>query len=111
MVDSGIGEVFSRDLTVKPDPLFPVSESDRKKRFTAVMSAYTLEQRLGTARETARELGDRVPGPEAGHVQSQIGRALAEATSVQNAMDGFSACRRRRSYASSIGPGMTARQR
>jgi hypothetical protein len=89
-VDSGAGDVISREMTVEPDPRFPVSESDRKRRFTAVMSAYALQQRLAGARETARELSERVPAPEVNQVQAQLARAVAEAASVQNAIDGYS---------------------
>jgi hypothetical protein len=88
-VDAGDGNPVSGEMTVEPDPRFTISDSDRKKRFTSVMSAYTLQQRLVAARDTARDLADRVPGPEVNQAQSQVARALAEAAGVQNAMDGY----------------------
>jgi len=103
---------LKRDVTVEPDPHFPIPESDRAKRHAAIMSAYSIQQQLVPARDAARTLADQMAGlrqyfgalgdtgkgslaaiekvtPEIARAQAQIDRAIASAAQVENAMDGY----------------------
>ncbi len=101
-----------QDVTVEPDPHFPISESDRQKRHAAIMSAYSIQQQLVPARDVARTLTEQMTGlrqyftaageggkdsraavdkvlPEIAQAQAEIDRAIASAAQVQNAMDSY----------------------
>jgi hypothetical protein len=104
--------VLTGDLTVLPDPHFTISDADRTTRHTAIMSAYSLQQQLGAARDTVQSLNeqmvalrqfyaaagdsgkagvaavDRIAG-EVTQAQGQIDRAMTAAAGAQNAVDGF----------------------
>jgi photosystem II stability/assembly factor-like uncharacterized protein len=104
--------LLKQDVTVEPDPAFTISESDRKKRHAAILSAYSIQKQLVPARDAARSLTDQLAGlrqyfaalgdsgkasleaidkvtPEITKAQGQIDRAIASAAQVQNAMDGY----------------------
>jgi hypothetical protein len=99
-------------LVVEPDPAFPISDVDRGKRNTAIVSAYKLQQQLVPARDalvtlnkqlTAMRLyltaaGDagkaalvQVEKAEATVTATQgaVNRTLNSARTVQTAMDGY----------------------
>jgi hypothetical protein len=101
-----------RELTVEPDPRFTISEADRQKRHSAILSAYSIQQQLAPARETAQTLTEQMAGlrqyfgaagdsgkaalaavdkvmPAIAGAQAQIDRAIAAAAQVENAMDGY----------------------
>jgi photosystem II stability/assembly factor-like uncharacterized protein len=103
---------LKQEVTVEPDPRFPISESDRKRRHAAIVSAYSVQRQLVPARDTARTLGDQLAGlrqyftalgdsgkasleaidkvtPEIAKAQTQIDRAIASAAQAENAMDGY----------------------
>jgi hypothetical protein len=101
---------LKQEVTVEPDPRFTISESDRKKRQAAILSAYALQQQLAPARDATRALVDQLAGlrqyfnavgnktsveaidkvtPEIAKAQAQIDRAIASAAQVENAMDGY----------------------
>jgi photosystem II stability/assembly factor-like uncharacterized protein len=103
---------MTRDVVVEPDPHFTISEADRKKRFAAIMSAYTVQQQLVPARETAQMIADEMSGlrqyfgasgdsgrpalaaiervtPEIAQASGEIDRAISSAAQVQNAMDAY----------------------
>ncbi|HLK67999.1 MAG TPA: hypothetical protein VKU19_31415 [Bryobacteraceae bacterium] len=100
--------VMRTSITVTPDPQFPLSDSDRRTRDAAVMSAYTLAQQLVPVRDSAEMLArqmaamrqtlaaaggaveplDRV-SLEVSHVQGQIARTLTAAGSVQSSIDAY----------------------
>ena len=100
------------EVTVLPDPHFTISDADRNTRHAAIMSAYTLQQQLGVARDTAQSLADQTialrqfytAAGDAGRsglaavdriagqltqAQGQVDRAMTAAGGVQNAMDGY----------------------
>jgi len=104
--------VLTGDVTVLPDPHFTISDADRNIRHTAIMSAYTLEQQLGVARDTAQSLSEQMTalrqfyaaGGDSGkagvaaidkissqlnQAQGQIDRAMTAAGGLQNAMDSY----------------------
>ncbi|MBZ5605744.1 MAG: hypothetical protein LAO79_25875, partial [Acidobacteriia bacterium] len=103
---------MKQNVTVEADPHFTISEADRKKRHAAIVSAYSIQQQLAPARDTAQVLGEQMAGlrqyfnaagdsgraslaaidkvaPEIGQAQAQIDRAIASAAQVENAMDGY----------------------
>jgi len=101
---------LKQDVTVEPDPRFPISELDRKKRYDAILSAYSLQRQLVPARDTARTLTEQMAGLrqyfsaagtrtsveaidkatlEIARVQAQVDRAIAAAAQVENAMEGY----------------------
>ena len=103
---------LKQEVTVEPDPQFNLTESDRKTRHAAIISAYSIQQQLNPARESAQALADQMAGlrqyfsaagdsqkapvaaidkliPEIAKVQTQIDRAIASAAQVENAMDGY----------------------
>jgi photosystem II stability/assembly factor-like uncharacterized protein len=103
---------LKQEVTVEPDPSFTISESDRKKRHAAILSAYSIQKQLVPARDAARSLTDQLAGlrqyftalgdsgkasleaidkvtPEITKAQGQIDRAIASAAQVENAMDGY----------------------
>jgi photosystem II stability/assembly factor-like uncharacterized protein len=103
-VKAGNGNVFNGRITVQPDPQFLISNADRQRRETAVMSAYSLQQQLGAARESWQALSGEIAslraGPaatnsldrvvaDAAQVQSQISRAMTQASNLENAIDAY----------------------
>ncbi|HTS26547.1 MAG TPA: hypothetical protein VMH81_11780 [Bryobacteraceae bacterium] len=106
------GPVLRTEATVGPDPHFPISDADRKSRYAAITSAYTLPQQLAPARDAAEmvahqaaamrqylaaggenargalEVVDRV-AREVSRVQGQIARTLTAAANVLGAIDGY----------------------
>jgi hypothetical protein len=101
-----------QEVAVEPDPRFPISDSDRQKRHAAILSAYSIQQKLIPARDAAQTLVDQMTGlrqyfvasadsgkaslvaidkvtPEIAKVRGQIDRAIAAAAQVENAMDGY----------------------
>ncbi len=106
------GEVLKTPLNVLPDPRFRISEADRSRRYTAVMSAYTLQRQLSAGRDSADLLAARTAAmrqsllaageaakpalattekiaAEAARIQAQLSRAMSSAASVQNAIDSY----------------------
>jgi hypothetical protein len=106
------GPTLRTAVTVGPDPHFTISEADRNTRYTAIMSAYTLAQQLVPARDAAGLLAGQAAamrqyltaGGESGRsaldvvervavevsrVQSQIGRILTAAATVQSGIDAY----------------------
>ena len=100
------------EITVLPDPRWNFSDADRKTRYAAIMSAYSLQQQLVPARDTAQRIAEQVsairqylaaageggrqslPAVEKvsvqiGQVQGQVNRPLASAAGVQSAIDGY----------------------
>ncbi|HUB33616.1 MAG TPA: hypothetical protein VMA31_11325 [Bryobacteraceae bacterium] len=73
----------SREITVLPDPAFPLSDADRSARETALMRAYNLQRQLRPARETTRLLTERL-GILSGPVRAIGATAPAAATSFEN---------------------------
>ncbi len=103
-------ESLKQEFTVDPDPRFTISEADRKTRQAAIMSAYSLQQQLGPAREMARSLAEQMAAlrqyfaaqgesakasaadnalPPIARAQGEIDRAIAAAAHVENAMDSY----------------------
>jgi photosystem II stability/assembly factor-like uncharacterized protein len=103
---------LKQELTVEPDPNFSITESDRTKRYRAIRSAYSLQQQLAPARESAQALTEQMNGlrqyfaaagesgkapvaaidkatPQIAQAQGQIDRAIASAAQVENAMDSY----------------------
>ena len=103
---------LKQDVAVEPDPGFKISEADRKTRHAAIMSAYSIQQQLGPARETAQSLSDQMTAlrqyfaaqgeggraslaaidkviPQIAQAQGEIDRAIGSAAQVENAMDSY----------------------
>jgi len=90
---------LSGTATVLPDPAFPMSDADRRTRDAAVMSAYSLQQQLASARTAYEKLsgqiaGARSNGPErpslqAGQLIEEISHCLTDAYNVESAIDGY----------------------
>ena len=103
---------MKQDVVVEADPHFAISSDDRKKRFAAIVSAYSVQQQLGPTRETAQRLAEQMTGlrqyfsaagdsgvgaiaaiervmPEIAQASGQIDRAIAAAAQVENAMDAY----------------------
>jgi hypothetical protein len=103
---------LKQEVTVEPDPHFNITESDRKKRYAAILSAYSIQQQLAPVREAAQTLADQLTGlrqyfsaggdsgkaslaaidkvtPEISKAQAEIDRAIGSAAQVENAMDGY----------------------
>jgi hypothetical protein len=106
------GPPLRTDVTVAPDPHFPISDTDRATRQAALMSAYALQQQLAPARDAAHGLTSQISAMrqylnaagETGRpalvvldrVAAGIGRAqirmeqsMSGAGTVQNAIDGY----------------------
>jgi photosystem II stability/assembly factor-like uncharacterized protein len=94
------------ELTVLPDPRSHISEADRKTRDTAIESAYSLQQQLMPARQTAQTFGGQIAIirgglsgealPEVERTSRDLGKILAELTAAiaaasraQTAIDGY----------------------
>jgi len=103
---------LKQDVTVEPDPHFSISDADRSKRHAAIMSAYSLQQQLVPARDSAQLLADQMSGlrqyfsaagesaktamgaidkvsGEIAQARGQVDRAIASAAQVENAMDAY----------------------
>jgi len=93
-------------LTVLPDPRSPVSDAERKEHHVSLMSAYSLQQQLGAARQMAVTLGGQLASmravvtgeaaPEwdrasrdAGRALAQINSAISMAQRAQSGIDGY----------------------
>ena len=50
------GGTLTRDVMVEEDPRFQITQTDRTAHHAAVMSAYTLQEQLGAARDAAQAL-------------------------------------------------------
>ena len=108
-VTPGGGATLTAAVTVLPDPHFPLSDADRARRETAVMSAWWFERQLGVARDAVQALAGQIAAMGAGgaagggpartaleevtaqtlHVQSDLQRLLTNADNVEVAMDGY----------------------
>jgi hypothetical protein len=103
-LSSGGGLSLSTPVTVQPDPKFTISDADRKKRETSVMSAYSLQQQLVSARDAYEKLSGQVAaaranaGPssgldklttEAAEMLDQLRRCLTDAYNLEEAMDAY----------------------
>jgi photosystem II stability/assembly factor-like uncharacterized protein len=98
-----ISPAMTAPVTVETDPRSSVSDAERNARYTAVMSAYSLQQQLAAARATAQSLASQFgamrqaaasadldrAGTELARAQSEIARTLALAAVVQNALDAY----------------------
>jgi hypothetical protein len=109
LVAPGGGATLTAGMTVLPDPHFPLSDADRGRRDTALMSAWWLQQQLVAARDTVQILfgqmtamragGSAAGDPErstldqvaaqAAQLQGQILRPLTNAYNLEAAMDGY----------------------
>lgn len=106
------GAPMKREVTVAPDPRFKISEAERQSHHKAVMSAYTLQEQLGPARDGARSLfeqmapmrqhftnmGDSGRGalqtldkvlPEVLRAQTEIARIMLAASRLESTMDSY----------------------
>ncbi len=103
---------MTKDVMVGPDPLVQITQRDRTAQHAAVMSAYALQEQLGSAREAAQALSiqltpirqylntagdggksalqilDKV-SPEITRLQGEIGRTLQMAARAQSAIDAY----------------------
>jgi hypothetical protein len=100
------------ELTVLPDPRFPISDADRTARQSALMSAYTLQQQLTPARDTVQALNSQIAAMrqylngagESGRpalvilerassaisrAWNQVEQAMTGANTAQTAIDGY----------------------
>jgi photosystem II stability/assembly factor-like uncharacterized protein len=97
------GAPMKSDVTVGPDPRVKITDADRSAHHAAVMSAYSLQEQLGPARDAAQALSlqiaemrksgpvaalDKV-SPEVTRVQVEIARTLQAAARLENAIDGY----------------------
>jgi photosystem II stability/assembly factor-like uncharacterized protein len=100
------------EVTVLPDPRFPISDADRGARETAVLRSWSLQKQLAAARDTGRAVStqisamrdyakaagegggealrslDRIAG-DVNRAQTQIGSASGIAARVQAAIDSY----------------------
>jgi hypothetical protein len=106
------GAPLGTEVTVAPDPHFPISDMDRAARQSALMSAYGLQQQLAPARDAAHALTSRISAMRQylnaagetgrpalvvldrvaagiGRAQIQMEQAMSGAGLVQNAIDGY----------------------
>jgi photosystem II stability/assembly factor-like uncharacterized protein len=99
-VTIGGGNSLTGAVTVLPDPEFPISDADRRTREAAVMSAYSLQQQLASAREAYEKLPAQTAGArsnngservslQAGELLEEIAHCLTEAYNVESAMDAY----------------------
>ncbi|MDR3699230.1 MAG: hypothetical protein P4L56_06310 [Candidatus Sulfopaludibacter sp.] len=106
------GAPLTKEVTVGGDPRVQITQRDRTAHHTAVMSAYALQEQLGSARDAAQALSiqltpirqylntageggrgalqilDKV-SPEITHLQGEIGRTLQMAARAQSAIDAY----------------------
>jgi len=106
------GAPLQTELTVLPDPRFPISDADRATRQSALMSAYTLQLELVPAREAAQTLTSQIGAMrqylngagESGRsglaqveraaagiarAQTQVDQAINAASNALNVIDGY----------------------
>jgi len=98
------GSVLSGTVKVLPDPEFPIPDSERKTRETAVMSAYSLQQQLASARQAYEKVSGQIAatrtngasaGPldkltaQATELLEQIAHCLTDAYNVESAIDSY----------------------
>jgi hypothetical protein len=96
--------VAAGQITVQPDPAFPISDADRRTRETAVMSAYSLQQQLAAARDAYGKLSGQIAAARNNAAQSgsldrltaqasdlleQISHCLTDTYNLETAMDGY----------------------
>ena len=86
-----------------PDPEFPISDSGRRTREAAVMSAYSLQQQLASARGAYEKVAGQIPGArtngtlgaadrlsaQASELLDQLSHCLTDAYNVEVAMDAY----------------------
>ncbi len=103
---------MTKDVMVGPDPRVQITQRDRTAQHAAVMSAYALQEQLGSAREAAQALsmeltpirqylntaGESGKGallilekvsPEIARLQAEIGRTQQMAARAQSAIDAY----------------------
>jgi hypothetical protein len=94
------GSSLTGPVTVLPDPEFPISDADRRTREAAVMSAYSLQQQLASAREAYERVSVQMAGArsnngservslQAGELLEEISHCLTEAYNVESVMDAY----------------------
>lgn len=111
-ITTGTGAAIEQDVTVLPDPRFPISEGDRKTRDTALLRSWSLQRQLAEAheaagavakqiaamRESAREAGEGAAealaslnrvAADVHRAQTQAAAASATAGRVQAAIDSY----------------------
>jgi hypothetical protein len=91
------------EMTVLPDARSRISDAERKTRESTVMSAYTLQEQLAPARQSAQALLGQVAAlateappermervsREASRIVAQLNSAMSQAARAQNAIDGY----------------------
>ncbi len=106
------GAPLKTNVTVLPDPRFPVSEADRQARHRSIMSVYTLQQQLLPARTAAQTLNQQVSAmrqylsaagdggqiamgavekaaPEVTRILGELNRTLNSAGRLETTMDNY----------------------
>ena len=98
------GSALPGIVTLLPDPEFPISDADRKKRETAVMSAYSLQQQLAAAREAYERLSGQIGAArtdvpssstldrltaQAAPMLEELAHCMSEAYNLESAMDAY----------------------
>jgi photosystem II stability/assembly factor-like uncharacterized protein len=93
-------------LTVLPDPRSSISEAERKEHHATLMSAYSLQQQLGAARQTAQTLGGQLgamrpavtgdaaaqwdrASRDAARALGQLNSAISMASRAQSGIDAY----------------------
>ena len=99
----GGGATLAGEVNVLPDPEFSISDADRRTRQAAVMSAYSLQQQLASARGAYEKVAGQIPGArtntasgaadrssrQASELLDQISHCLTDAYNVETAMDAY----------------------
>ena len=94
-VTIGGGGTLAGEVNVLPDPEFSISEADRRTREAAVMSAYSLQQQLTSARGAYEKVAGQIAGVRtngasgASELLDQISHCLTDAYNVEVAMDAY----------------------
>jgi photosystem II stability/assembly factor-like uncharacterized protein len=106
------GTPMVREFRVETDPRFRISEAERKAHHSAVMSAYAVQEQLGSGRDAAialsnqmapmrqhlNTMGDAGHAPlqtlekvstELGRVQGDISRVMLAASRLENTIDSY----------------------
>jgi hypothetical protein len=99
----GGGATLAGEVNVLPDPEFSISDADRRTREAAVMSAYSLQQQLASARGAYEKVAGQIPGArtntasgavdrtsvQASELLDQISHCSTDAYNVETAMDAY----------------------
>ena len=94
-VTIGGGGTLAGEVNVLPDPEFSISDADRRTREAAVMSAYSLQQQLTSARGAYEKVAGQIAGARtngasgASELLDQISHCLTDAYNVEVAMDAY----------------------